>query len=193
MIINETIIIASRKIQGVKKLRLQRFRDDRGGKNKHVFYLTKLWLMHRFAARWAGLILQPFSALYLRHSSFSNPSSLYLRHSSFSSPSAASPTHSSFSNPPFAFPTSQALHLRHLASRHGRPKISRYLSYSWGKPRKNPTQEICPYRGSNPGPLRDKRACYHLLHSGGHHGMTNVSIPEVNMLKITQHLLYMFQ
>ena len=38
-------------IQGVKKLRLQRFRDDRGGKNKHVFYLTKLWLMHRFAAR----------------------------------------------------------------------------------------------------------------------------------------------
>ena len=34
------------------------------------------------------------------------------------------------------------------------------------KPRKNLTQEICPDRGSNPGPLRDKRACYHLLHSG---------------------------
>ena len=33
------------------------------------------------------------------------------------------------------------------------------------KPRKNRTQEICPDRGSNPGPLRDKRACYHLLHS----------------------------
>ena len=33
--------------------------------------------------------------------------------------------------------------------------------------RKNPTQETCPDRGSNPGPLRDKRACYHLLHSGG--------------------------
>ena len=31
------------------------------------------------------------------------------------------------------------------------------------KPRKNLTQD----RGSNPGPLRDKRACYHLLHSGG--------------------------
>ena len=42
-----------RNIQSVKKLRLQRFRDDRGGKNKHVFYLTKLWLMHRFAARWS--------------------------------------------------------------------------------------------------------------------------------------------
>ena len=35
------------------------------------------------------------------------------------------------------------------------------------KPRKNLTQETCPDRGSNPGPLRDKRACYHLLHSCG--------------------------
>ena len=34
------------------------------------------------------------------------------------------------------------------------------------KPRKNLTQETCPDRRSNPGPLRDKRACYHLLHSG---------------------------
>ena len=34
-------------------------------------------------------------------------------------------------------------------------------------PRKNLTQETCPDRGSNPGPLRDKRACYHLPHSGG--------------------------
>ena len=34
-------------------------------------------------------------------------------------------------------------------------------------PRKNLTQETCPDRGSNPGPLRDKRSCYHLLHSGG--------------------------
>ena len=30
---------------------------------------------------------------------------------------------------------------------------------------KNLTQETFPYRGSNPGPPRDKRACYHLLHS----------------------------
>ena len=35
------------------------------------------------------------------------------------------------------------------------------------KPRKNLTQETCPDRGSNPGPLLDRRACYHLLHSGG--------------------------
>ena len=35
------------------------------------------------------------------------------------------------------------------------------------KPRKNLTQETCPDRGLNPGPLRDKRAGYHLLHSGG--------------------------
>ena len=33
--------------------------------------------------------------------------------------------------------------------------------------RKILTQETCPDRGSNPGPLRDKRACYHLLHSDG--------------------------
>ena len=32
--------------------------------------------------------------------------------------------------------------------------------------KENLTQETCPDRGSNPGPLRDKRACYHLLHSG---------------------------
>ena len=35
------------------------------------------------------------------------------------------------------------------------------------KPRKNLAQETCLDRGSNPGPLHDKRACYHLLHSGG--------------------------
>ena len=31
------------------------------------------------------------------------------------------------------------------------------------KPQKNLTKETCPDRGSNPGPLRDKRACYHLF------------------------------
>ena len=35
------------------------------------------------------------------------------------------------------------------------------------KLQKNLTQETCPDRGSNLGQLRDKRACYHLLHSGG--------------------------
>ena len=35
------------------------------------------------------------------------------------------------------------------------------------KPRKNFIHEICPDRGSNPGPLRDNRACYRLFHSGG--------------------------
>ena len=35
------------------------------------------------------------------------------------------------------------------------------------KPRKNLTQEACPDRGSNPGPLRDRRAFYRLAHSGG--------------------------
>ena len=32
------------------------------------------------------------------------------------------------------------------------------------KRQKNLTQETCPDRWSNPGPLRDRRACYHLLH-----------------------------
>ena len=34
-------------------------------------------------------------------------------------------------------------------------------------PDKNLTQESYPDRGSNPGPLRDRRACYRLPHSGG--------------------------
>ena len=42
------------------------------------------------------------------------------------------------------------------------------------KPRKNLTQETCPGRGSNPGPLRDRRACWRLAHSGGQiYYMTN--------------------
>ena len=35
------------------------------------------------------------------------------------------------------------------------------------KPRKNLTQETCPDRGSNPSPVRDRRACCRLAHSGG--------------------------
>ena len=44
-----------------------------------------------------------------------NFQSLYLRHSSFCNPSVASPT-SQFILPFFASPTSQALHLRHLSN-----------------------------------------------------------------------------
>ena len=35
------------------------------------------------------------------------------------------------------------------------------------KPRKNLTQKTYPDRQSNPDPLRDRRACYRLTHSGG--------------------------
>ena len=35
------------------------------------------------------------------------------------------------------------------------------------KHRKNLTQETCPDGGSNPGPLRDRRVCCRLAHSGG--------------------------
>ena len=45
------------------------------------------------------------------------------------------------------------------------------------KPRKNLTQETCPDRGPNMGPLRDRRACYHLAHSGG---LYNVLLAENN-------------
>ena len=37
------------------------------------------------------------------------------------------------------------------------------------KPQKNLTQENCPDRGANPGPLRDRRACYRLTYSGELH------------------------
>ena len=37
------------------------------------------------------------------------------------------------------------------------------------KPRKKSHQETCPDRGSNPGTLRDRRACYCLFHSRGHY------------------------
>ena len=35
------------------------------------------------------------------------------------------------------------------------------------KPQKNLTQETCPDRGSNPGPLHDRHACYRPFHSSG--------------------------
>ena len=47
------------------------------------------------------------------------------------------------------------------------PKASWHLSYRWGKPRKYLTQETFPDWGSNPCPLRDRRAHYRLPHSGG--------------------------
>ena len=64
----------------------------------------------------AELILQPFR--HFNYITVHSPtlSSLYLRHSSFSNPSVVHLRHSSFSNPSFACPTSQALHLIHLAS-----------------------------------------------------------------------------
>ena len=60
------------------------------------------------------------------------------------------------------------------------------------KPRKNLTQESCHDRGSNPGPLRDKRACYRLLHSGwieSHNNQTGalrVFAPIVSLRKMVE-------
>ena len=52
------------------------------------------------------------------------------------------------------------------------------------KPRKILTQETCPDRGSNPGPLRDRRACYRLLHSGG--------LPDLNIIKLVVEKSFTF-
>ena len=52
------------------------------------------------------------------------------------------------------------------------------------KARKNFTQETCPDRGSNPGLQRDKRACYHLLHSGGLVQNQNIVIENVSFEKV---------
>ena len=49
----------------------------------------------------------------------------------------------------------------------GGPKLPDICLTSEEKSRKNLTQETCPDRGSDPGPQRDRRACYRLAHSGG--------------------------
>ena len=46
------------------------------------------------------------------------------------------------------------------------------------KPRKNLTQETCPDRGSNLGPLRDRCACYRPAYSGGQKGKVNSKVYE---------------
>ena len=47
-------------------------------------------------------------------------------------------------------------------------KASWHLSCRWGKTaKKNLTEENRPDRDANPGSLRDRCACYRLLHSGG--------------------------
>ena len=47
------------------------------------------------------------------------------------------------------------------------------------KPRKNFTQETCPDRGSNPGPLRDRRACYRLAVDSEHHFIPFIGCSEI--------------
>ena len=61
--------------------------------------------------RMSSLILQPFSSLHIRHSSFSKPPSLYLRLSSFSNPSVASPM-SQFILQPFRWFTYVTVHFQ---------------------------------------------------------------------------------
>ena len=46
-------------------------------------------------------------------------------------------------------------------------KLSHICLTGKEKPQKNLTQETYPDQGSNPGPLRERRACYRLSYSGG--------------------------
>ena len=50
---------------------------------------------------------------------------------------------------------------------HGGLKLPDICLTGEEKPQKNLTQETCPDRGSNLGPLRDRHACSRLAHSGG--------------------------
>ena len=51
---------------------------------------------------------------------------------------------------------------------HGSLKLPDICLIGEEKSRKYLTQETCPDRESNAGPLRERRACYRLLHSDGH-------------------------
>ena len=47
----------------------------------------------------------------------------------------------------------------------GGPKLPEIYLTGEEKPRKTSPKETCPDRGSNPGPLRSRSACYRLAHS----------------------------
>ena len=56
------------------------------------------------------------------------------------------------------------------------------------KPRKNLNQETCTDRGSNPGPLRDRRTCCRLAHSGG----LQISYCSFNLYRVFGNSYYKF-
>ena len=53
------------------------------------------------------------------------------------------------------------------------------------KPQKNLTQETCPDRESNPGPLRERRIRYPLLHNSGY----AISTVDINVLVIPIYII----
>ena len=65
------------------------------------------------------------------------------------------------------------------------------------KTRKNLTQETCLDQGSNPGPLRDRRACYRLFHNGGpNYGIWTVKfnvIPTFHQSLISINIVLSFE
>ena len=58
------------------------------------------------------------------------------------------------------------------------------------EPQLNLTQETCPNRESNPGPLHDRHSCYHLVHSGGQISSAyHIVIKNASLFKYTSMLL----
>ena len=60
------------------------------------------------------------------------------------------------------------------------PKASWHLSHGWWKTPKKPHPGSLSRPGIEQGPLRDRRACYRLLHSGR---MAHVSLIKIKLLK----------
>ena len=66
-----------------------------------------------------------------------------------------------------------------------RPKASWHLSYRWGKTLKKPHPGNLSWPGIKPGPLHDRRACYHLSHSSGPDFFTLSMLSPTLMHKMT--------
>ena len=64
----------------------------------------------------------------------------------------------------------------------GGPKASWHLSYRWGKNPKKPHPGNLSRPGSNPGALRERHACYRLLHSGGPLQIKLSKVPPTNII-----------
>ena len=71
------------------------------------------------------------------------------------------------------------------------PEVSRLLSNRWGKTLKKPhLGNLC--RRSNPGPLRDRRECHHLLHGMDVENVGGMKFPQGKLKKKFYNCLAQF-